>query len=171
MPNDLYTLSVPVFLRGHAVLSELLRKGEAHAYGHKITPSALLTARLFPDMFPLTGQVQAACDTAKRATGRLVGVEPPRFEDNEATFEELHARIQRTSEFVGKFQADAFRDTDTREIELKMARGVVRLTPEKYLTRFALPNFYFHVTTAYDILRHNGVTLGKRDYLGELSQD
>ena len=92
MLNNLYTFSVPVFLRGHAVLSELLRKGEAHAAGYKITPSALLTARLFPDMFPLTGQVQAACDTAKRATARLVGVEPPRFEDNEATFEELYAR-------------------------------------------------------------------------------
>jgi uncharacterized protein len=171
MPNDLYTFSVPVFLRGHAVLSELLRKGEAHACSYKITPSALLTARLFPDMFPLTGQVQAACDTAKRATGRLVGVEPPRFEDNEATFEELYARIQRTSEFVGRFQADAFRGADTREIELKMSTGIVSLTAEKYLTGFALPNFYFHVTTAYDILRHNGVTLGKRDYLGKLSQD
>jgi len=163
--NKLYTFSVPVFLRGHAVLSELLRKGEAHAAGHKITPSALLTARLFPDMFPLTGQVQAACDTAKRATARLVGVE-----DNEATFEELYARIQRTSEFVEKFQADAFRDAELRKIELNMSAGIVSLTAEKYLTRFALPNFYFHVTTAYDILRHNGVTLGKRDYLGELSQ-
>jgi hypothetical protein len=170
MLNNLYTFSVPVFLRGHAVLSELLRKGEAHAAGCKITPSALLTARLFPDMFPLTGQVQAACDTAKRATARLVGVEPPRFEDNEATFEELHARIQRTSEFVEKFQADAFRDAELRKIELNMSAGVVSLTAEKYLTRFALPNFYFHVTTAYDILRHNGVTLGKRDYLGELSR-
>src|SRR5713226_10153028 len=169
MLTDLYTFSVPVFLRGHAVLSELLRKGEAHAAGYKITPSALLTARLFPDMFPLTGQVQAACDTAKRATARLVGVEPPRFEDNEATFEELYARIQRTSEFVEKFQADAFRDADTRKIELKMSAGVVSLTAEEYLTRFALPNFYFHVTTAYDILRHNGVTLGKRDYLGNMS--
>jgi Uncharacterized protein conserved in bacteria len=169
MLNDLYTFSVPVFLRGHAVLSELLRKGEAHAAGYKITPSALLTARLFPDMFPLTGQVQAACDTAKRATARLVGVEPPRFEDNEATFEELYARIQRTSEFVEKFQADAFRDADTRKIELNMSAGIVSLTAEEYLTRFALPNFYFHVTTAYDILRHNGVTLGKRDYLGKLS--
>ena len=168
MRNDLYTFSVPVFLRGHAVLSELLRKGEAHAAHYKITPSALLTARLFPDMFPLTGQVQAACDTAKRATARLVGVEPPRFDDNEATFEELYARIQRTSEFVDKFQADAFRNADSK-IELKMSAGVVNLTAEEYLTRFALPNFYFHVTTAYDILRHNGVTLGKRDYLGKLS--
>ena len=136
MPNDLYTFSVPVFLRGHAVLSELLRKGEAHACGHKIAPSALLTARLFPDMFPLTGQVQAACDTAKRATGRLVGVEPPRFEDNEATFEELYARIQRTSEFVEKFQADAFRDADTREIELKMSTGVVTRLKHRFSTSF-----------------------------------
>jgi len=123
MLNNLYTFSVPAFLRGHAVLSELLRKGEAHAAGYKITPSALLTARLFPDMFPLTGQVQAACDTAKRATARLVGVEPPRFEDNEGTFEELYARIQRTSEFVEKFQADAFRDADTRKIEPENVRG------------------------------------------------
>src|SRR5258708_19300158 len=96
MLNSLYTVSVPVFLRGHAVLSELLRKGEAHAASYKITPSALLTARLFPDMFPLTGQVQAASDTAKRATARLEGVEPPRFEDNEATFQELYARTQPT---------------------------------------------------------------------------
>jgi hypothetical protein len=159
MLNDLYTFSVPVFLRGHAVLSEWLRKGEAHAASYEITPSVLLTARLFPDMFSLTGQVQAACDTAKRATARLVGVEPPRFEDNEANFEELYARIQRTSEFVEKFQADAFRDADTHMIELKMSAGVVSLTAEEYLTQFALPNFYFRVTTAYDILRHNGVTL------------
>src|SRR5262249_60753012 len=102
MPNNLYIFSVPVFLRGHAVLSELLRKGEAHAAGYKITPSTLLAARLFPDMFPLTGQGQAACDTPKRATARLVGVEPPRFEDSEATVEELYARIQRTPDIVEK---------------------------------------------------------------------
>src|SRR5215469_5281568 len=169
MPSDIFNFSVAVFLRGHGILAELLRKAETHATERKIAPTVLLTARLFPDMFPLTGQVQGACDTAKRATARLVGVEPPRFEDNEATFEELYARIQRTSEFVEKFQADAFRDADTRKIELKMSAGVVSLTAEEYLTRFALPNFYFHVTTAYDILRHNGVTLGKRDYLGNMS--
>lgn len=169
MPNDLYAFSVPVFLRGHAILSEVLRKGEAHAAERKIAPSALLTARLFPDMFPLTGQVQGACDTAKRATARLVGVEPPRFEDNEATFGELYGRIQRTSEFVEQYRPDAFRDANTRKIELKMSTGVVSLAADEYLVRFALPNFYFHVTTAYNILRHNGVTLGKRDYLGNLS--
>src|SRR5712671_4118143 len=169
MLNDLYTFSVPVFLRGHAVLSELLRKGEAHAAGYKITPSALLTARLFPDMYPLTGQVQAACDTAKRTTARLVGVEPPRFEDNEASFEELHARIRKTTAFVESHPADAFLAAAERKIELKLGPETLNLTASQYLTRFALPNFYFHIATAYDILRHNGVVLGKRDYLGNMS--
>src|SRR5260221_1877267 len=112
-------------------------------------------------MFPLTGQVQAACDTAKRATARLVGVEPPRFEDNEATFEEFYARIQRTSEFVEKFQADAFRDAELRKIKLNMSAGVVSLTSEKYLTPYALPNVYFHLTPAYYSLRPNQGTPGK----------
>src|SRR6266853_3634201 len=169
MLNNLYTFSVPVFLRGHAVLSELLRKGEAHAAGYKITPSALLTARLFPDMYPLTGQIQAACDTAKRTTARLVGVEPPRFEDNEASFEELHARIRKTTAFVESHPVDAFLAAAERTVEMKAGAGTVNLTASQYLTRFALPNFYFHVATAYDILRHNGVALGKRDYLGNMS--
>src|SRR5712672_1406579 len=169
MLNNLYTFSVPVFLRGHAVLSELLRTGEAHAASYKITPSALLTARLFPDMFPLTGQVQAACDTAKRATARLVGVEPPRYEDNEASFEELYARIRKTTEFVELHPADAFLAAAERTIEMKVGSEMVSLTASQYLTRFALPNFHFHITTAYDILRHNGVVLGKRDYLGNMS--
>src|SRR5581483_9414679 len=160
MPNHLYAFSVPVFLRGHAILSDVLHKGEAHAAERKIAPLTLLTARLFPDMFTLSGQVQAACDTAKRATARLVGIEPPRFEDNETTFDELYARIQRTSEFVAQHRPEAFRDADTRKIELKMPTGAVSLTAEQYLVRFALPNFYFHVATAYDILRHNGVPLG-----------
>ena len=119
-------------------------------------------------MFPLTAQVQAACDTAKRATARLVGAEPPRFEDGEATFDELHDRIRRTSAYVESHAADRFLGED-RKIEMKTGSTVVSLTPREYLTRFALPNFYFHVTTAYDILRHNGVALGKRDYLGNMS--
>src|SRR6266705_2385377 len=135
MSNDILDYSVPVFLRGHGILAELLKKAESHAAERKIAPAVLLTARLFPDMYPLTGQVHAACDTAKRATARLVGVEAPRFEDNEVT----------------------------------MGSGTVSLTASQYLTRFALPNFYFHVTTAYDILRHNGVALGKRDYIGNMT--
>lgn len=170
MAQDLFSVSVPVFLRGHAILAEVLRKGEAHAVERKIVPAALLTARLFPDMFPLTGQVQAACDTAKRDTARLVGVEPPRFEDTETTFDELQARIRRTSEYVSQHGPEAFREAHTRKIELKLSTGAVELTGEQYLLRFALPNFYFHVTTAYDILRHNGVALAKKDYLGNLAQ-
>jgi uncharacterized protein len=169
MPNDIFDLSVPVFLRGHGILAELLRKAEAHAAEHKIAPTALLAARLFPDMLPLTGQIQAACDTAKRTTTRLVGVEPPRFEDNEASFEELHARIRKTTAFVESHSVDAFLAAAERTIEMKVGSGTVNLTASQYLSRFALPNFYFHITTAYDILRHNGVVLGKRDYLGNMS--
>ena len=169
MPNDIYAFSVPAFLRGHAILADLLRKAETHAAERKIAPSVLLTARLFPDMFPLTGQVQAACDTAKRAIARLVGAEPPRFEDNEVTFDELHDRIRRTSAYVESHAADGFPREEDRKIEMKTGSTVISLTPREYLTRFALPNFYFHITTAYDILRHNGVVLGKRDYLGNMS--
>src|SRR6267154_5099768 len=100
MPNDIFNFSVAVFLRGHGILAELLRKAEAHALERKIAPSVLLTARLFPDMFPLTRQVQLGCDTAKRAVARLAAIEPPGYEDNETTFEELQSRITKTSEFI-----------------------------------------------------------------------
>ncbi len=149
MSNDIFDYSVPVFLRGHGILAELLKKAESHAAERKIAPAVLLTARLFPDMFSLTGQVQAACDTAKRATARLVGVEAPRFEDNEVSFDELHARIRKTTEFVESHPADAF--LADRTIEMKMGSGTVSLTASQYLTRFALPNFYFHITTALAI--------------------
>ena len=168
MSNDIFDYSIPAFLRGNGILAELLKKAESHAAERNIAPAALLTARLFPDMFPLTGQVQAACDTAKRATARLVGVEAPRFEDNEVSFDELHARIRKTTEFVQSHPADALAVAD-RTIEMKMGAGTVSLTASQYLTRFALPNFYFHITTTYDILRHNGVALGKLDYLGNMA--
>jgi uncharacterized protein len=158
------------FLRGHAILADLLRKAETHAAERTIAPSVLLTARLFPDMFTLTGQVQAACDTAKRATARLVGAEPPRFQDNEVTLDELHDRIRRTSAYVESHAADGFPGEEDRKIEMKTGSTVISLSPREYLTRFALPNFYFHITTAYDILRHNGVVLGKRDYLAMCPQ-
>jgi len=164
-----FALSVPVFLRGHAILADLLRKGEAHADERKITPTALLTARLFPDMFSLAQQVQAACNTSRRVTARLVGVEPPRFEDNDVTFADLHERIQKTSAYLQSHPVDRFPDEEGPKIEFRMGNDGISLTPRDYLTRFALPNFYFHVATAYDILRHNGVLLGKRDYLGDLS--
>ncbi len=170
MPNDIFDFSVGIFLRGHGILAELLNKAEAHAAERKVAPTVLLTARLFPDMFPLTGQVQGACDTAKRTTARLIGVEAPRFEDNETSFAELHARIRKTTAFVESHPADALLAAAERTVELKAGAGTVNLTTSQYLTRFALPNFYFHITTAYDILRHNGVVLGKRDYLGDMTR-
>jgi hypothetical protein len=169
MVRNTFAFSVPVFLRGHAVLADLLRKAETHADDRKIAPAALLTARLFPDMFSLTRQVQAACDTSTRVTARLVGAEPPRFEDTEVTFADLHERIQKTSAYLQSHPADRFPDEEEPKIEFKTGNDGISLTPRDYLTRFALPNFYFHVATAYDILRHNGVLLGKRDYLGDLS--
>src|SRR6516162_3001987 len=132
MSNNISAFSVPAFLRGHAILAELLRKAETHAAEHKIAASVLLTARLFPDMLPLTGQVQAACDTAKRATARLVGAEPPRSEDNEATFDELQDRIRRTSAYVESHAADGFPGDEDRKIEMKMGSIVIILTPREY---------------------------------------
>jgi uncharacterized protein len=168
MSNDLHALSTPAFLHGLSILTSLLRKAEQHATDRKIASSALLTARLFPDMFPLIGQVQSACDTAKRGVARLIAVEPPRYDDDETTFEQLYARIQKTLEFIAKHHAEAFLGAGERKVEMKMSGGVIALTGLEYLTRFALPNFYFHLTTAYNILRHNGVVLGKSDFLGSL---
>jgi uncharacterized protein len=169
MSNDLYALSMSVFPRGLSTLTTLLEKAEEHAKDHGIAPAALLMARLFPDMFSFAGQVRSACDTAKRGMARLAAVEPPVFDDDEDSFEQLHARIRKTADFLASLSADAFLDADTRQVEMKMSGGVIALTGLDYLTRFALPNFWFHVTTAYDILRHNGVVLGKKDFLGNLS--
>ena len=169
MPNQTFEFPVSAFLRGHAILSAMLRKGEAHAVEREIAPSVLLTARLFPDMFPLTRQVQLGCDTAKRAVGRLAAIEPPSFEDNETTFAELQSRIGKTSEFLSAHATDALAGASTRTVELKMGQNTVALSAKEYIERFALPNFYFHLTTAYDIMRHNGVVLGKMDYLGDLA--
>jgi len=169
MPEQVFEFPISAFLRGHAILSDFLQKGEAHAVERKIAPPVLLTARLFPDMFHLTRQVQLGCDTAKRAIGRLAAIEPPSFEDNETTFEELQARIGKTSEFLKAHAADALAGATTRTVELKMGQNTVTLSAKEYIERFALPNFYFHLTTAYDIMRHNGVVLGKMDYLGDLA--
>jgi hypothetical protein len=168
MPNDIYPLSVPVFLRGLKSLDHVLEKAATHVAEHKIDPAALLTARLYPDMFPLTRQVQIATDTAKRSSARLAGIEPPGFDDVETTFEQLRDRIGKTSAFITGIAADAFVGAVERVIEMKFGPAVISLAGTDYLTRFALPNFYFHLATAYDICRHNGVVLGKRDFLGSL---
>ena len=169
MQSDLYTFSAPLFVRHLSILSEILIIAEKHTTEHNIAPAALLSARLYPDMFPLTGQVRAACDTAQRTTARVLGKEPPSSEDTDKTFGEMQERIQKTSAYVGGHPADAFRGAGQRTVDFPLGKETVKLTTSEYLTRFSLPNFYFHVTTAYDILRHNGVLLGKRDFLGALS--
>lgn len=169
MPIDIHSVSVPALLRGLRVLGDVLKKAEAHAAERSITPAALLSARLFPDMFPLSGQVRSACDTAKRAIARLTAAEPPVFDNDSLTFEDLQARIQDATTHITAHDSVAFAGAAERIIEMKMGSDAISLTGLEYLTRFSLPNFYFHLTTAYDILRHNGLSLGKRDFLGDLS--
>jgi len=165
MTLSMHQACVPVFAQGLTGLSRVLGKARAHAGEHKIDPAVLLQSRLFPDMFPLVRQVQIAADFAKGATARLAGVEPPSFEDVETTFEELEARVRRTLDFIQGFDAAQIDGSEDREITL-VRRGETSLHRGRdYLLQQALPNFHFHLTTAYAILRHNGVPLGKRDFL------
>jgi hypothetical protein len=166
MSITMYQASVPVLVRGLTALQAILGKAEAHAAERQIEPAVFTGARLFPDMLPLVRQVYIATDTAKGCAARLAGVEPPKFDDVETTFEELQARIQKTIDYLQGFDAAQIDGSETRAVTLKMRTGPVEFTGLSYLLGFVLPNFYFHVTTAYDILRHHGVELGKLDYLG-----
>jgi hypothetical protein len=163
----MYQASAPRFANTLGNLAAILDKAQAHCDARKIDPLVLTGFRLYPDMFPFSRQVQIACDTAKGALARLAGVEIPKHEDAERTFAELKARIARTLDFVGSIKAERIDGTEDREIVLQMRSGERRYTGLQYLLGHAVPNFYFHVTTAYDILRHNGVELGKQDYLGK----
>jgi len=163
---SMHQASAPRFANTLRNLSVILDKAQAHCEAKKIEPAALTQARLFPDMFPFTRQVQIACDTAKGAVARLAGVEVPKHEDTEQTFAELKARIAKTIDFVQSVGAAKIDGSEGREVVLKMRSGEVKFTGVQYLMGHALPNFYFHVTTAYNILRHNGVEIGKRDYIG-----
>ena len=167
MPISMYQASAPRFANILRNLSAILEKAEAHCAAKKIEPTALTTYRLFPDMFPLTRQVQIACDTAKGATARLAGVEIPKHEDTEQTFAELKARIAKTIDFVESVSAARIDGSDEKEIVLQMRSGERRFKGMQYLLGHAYPNFYFHVTTAYNILRHNGVEVGKADFIGK----
>jgi len=162
----MYTASTPRFSNILKNLSEILTKAEAHALARKIDPAVLIGARLYPDMLPLAKQIQIACDTAKGAVARLAGAEVPRHEDTEQSFAELQQRIARVVAFIESVPAERIDGSEERKILLTLRGQEVTFTGLQYLTGFALPNFYFHVVTAYDILRHNGVELGKRDYLG-----
>jgi hypothetical protein len=169
MKISVHALSVDVFAATLSNLSVLLEKGAAHAAAKKFDPSVLVNARLAPDMFPLSKQVQIACDLAKNSIARLAALEPPRFEDNEKTIEELRARVARTIDYIKGVPASALEGSEDRDI--KVPAGPERILEFKglpFLQRWALPNVFFHVTTAYNILRHNGVEIGKRDFLGPI---
>ena len=166
MTISMYQASVPVLLQGLKALSSILAKAEANAAERKIDPQVFLSARLAPDMFTLTRQVQIATDHAKGAPSRLSGRAAPKFEDNEASFADLQARIARTVELLKGFAPADIDGSHDRAIELKAGPRELSFTGLQYLLHFALPNFYFHFTTAYDILRHNGVPLGKTDFMG-----
>jgi hypothetical protein len=163
----MYQASAPRFAHMLRNLATLLDKAQAHVEAKKLEPSALTTYRLYPDMFPLTRQVQIACDTAKGAVARLAGIEIPKHEDTEQTFEELKARIAKTLAFVESVKPAQIDGSEEREVVLKLRAGEKRVAGLQYLLGQAYPNFYFHVTTAYNILRHNGVEIGKRDFVGE----
>ena len=166
MAVSMYQASVPRLVHTLRCLSNILDKAEAHAKAKNIDELALTQARLFPDMFALARQVQIACDTTKGAAARLGDVEVPKHEDTERTFAERRARIARTVEFAESIDAARIEGSEDRTIVLKLGPREVTFTGLDYLLSFVYPNFYFHVTTAYDILRHNGVEVGKRDYLG-----
>ncbi|MFM0716939.1 DUF1993 domain-containing protein [Paraburkholderia strydomiana] len=166
MSISMYQASLPVLIRGLTNLQGILGKAEVHAAEKQIEPSVFTNARLAPDMLPLVRQVYIASDTAKGCAARLAGVEAPKYEDVEQTFDELQARLQKTIDYLKEFTAAQIDGSEERPITLKMRTGPIEFTGLSYLLGFVLPNFYFHVTTAYDILRHNGVELGKLDYLG-----
>jgi uncharacterized protein len=166
MAISVYDFSVPVLTHGLTNLSAILDKAAAHSAEKKYDSAVLANARLFPDMHPLTRQVQIACDSAKGAAARLAGIEPPKHEDTEATFADLKARIAKTLDFLKTVTAAQLKDAENRPIELKLPGATFNFTAVNYLTEFVLPNFYFHLSMVYALLRKNGVDLGKRDFLG-----
>ena len=166
MNISMYQASAPRFVNMLKNLSAILDKAQAHVDAKKIEPAALLNYRFFPDMLPMTRQVQIACDAAKGAVARLAGVEIPKHDDVEQTFAELKERIAKTIDFITSIKPAQIDGSEGKEVVLKLRGNEVKFTGMQYLFGFAYPNFYFHVTTAYAILRHNGVEIGKSDYIG-----
>jgi hypothetical protein len=167
MAIDIYEQVVPVMQRMLHNLSAILTKAEKYAEERKIDPTALLQSRLFPDMFTFTRQIQIATDFTKSTPARLAGIEPPKWDDTEKTFPELQARIQRGIDYLGSFRREQFIGAETRAVEFKTPRGSMNFNGRDFLLNFALPNFYFHATMAYALLRHNGLDLGKTDFIGK----
>jgi uncharacterized protein len=166
MAITMYQASVPVFIKLLGNLKAILEKTAAHAAAKKIEEAVFVNARLYPDMLPLSAQVQIASDSARGACARLSGAEPPPIEDKEKTLAELIARVDTTIAYLRTFKAEQLDGTETRQITRKLRGNPVTFSGVDYLLTFAMPNFYFHVTTTYAILRHNGVELGKGDFLG-----
>lgn len=167
MSLSMYTASIPTFIRGLTNLSAILEKAAAYAETKKIDPSVLINARLAPDMLPLARQVQIATDMVKGGAGRLAGTEIPSYADTETTFLELQERIAKTITHLNTFNATQIDGTEEKNVTLKVGGHELQFTGQIYLLSFVIPNFYFHLTTAYAILRHNGLSIGKLDYLGK----
>ncbi len=166
MSLTMHAATAPAFTRMLNNLLAWLDKAQAHAEARKFDANNYLGLRLAPDMLPLTRQVQIACDGAKGCMARLAGVEVPKWDDTEATIDELRARVRRTLDYVASFAPAQIDGSETREIVVPTRTSELRFSGEDYLRHFVLPNFYFHATTTYALLRHAGVELGKRDYLG-----
>ncbi|MGA7178934.1 MAG: DUF1993 domain-containing protein [Thiobacillaceae bacterium] len=167
MTISMYQASVPVFTRMLNNLVAILEKAVAHCEERKIDPAVLINYRLYPDMFGFARQIQIATDAAKNGPSYLAGLQPPKFEDTEQTFAELIDRVKKTIEFVNTFRPEQIDGTEEKEIRIPRGDTTLTYSGQEYLLNRVLPNFFFHLTTAYDILRHNGVELGKRDYLGK----
>jgi hypothetical protein len=169
MSISMYKASIPVFVRALKNLSAILDKGAAFAEAKKIDPSVLVNSRLAPDMFPLARQIQIATDGVKGCAARLAGLEVPSYPDTEASFPELQARIKKTIDFIQTVNATQIDDTEEKPVSLKAGPRELSFKGQEYLLNFVLPNLFFHCTAAYAILRHNGVEVGKIDFLGNLS--
>lgn len=166
MQISMHAMSHAVFKQGLTQLLRILEKGIASAQARQFEPNVLAATRLAPDMFPLSRQVQLASDFAKNSMARLAGVDPPRFEDNENTMDELLARVKKTLEYIDTVPASALEGSETRHIRIPLRDRTVEFSGLEFLQVWALPNFFFHCVTTYNLLRHNGVDLGKRDFLG-----
>ncbi len=166
MSISLYQVSIPVFVRALENLAAILDKAEQHAQAKKIDASIFVNARLAPDMYPLSRQVQIATDIAKGGAARLAGIELPSYEDKEASFAELQARIAKTIAFIQTVSAEQIDGSEQKPITVRTPSRELNFLGQPYLLNYVLPNLYFHVTTAYAILRHNGVEIGKADFLG-----
>lgn len=169
MSLSIYDVTIPTFVRALGALAGVLEKGRSHADSEKIDPAVLLAMRLYPDMAPLVKQVQIATDNAKGAAARLAQVEPPKYEDNETSFAQLHQRLEKTIGYLREFQPRQLEGAAERPVVLKFPQATLEFKSGlDYVLTFALPNVYFHCTTAYAILRHAGVKIGKADFIGAL---